>query len=275
MLIFTITLFVTIFISPPKTLAKVVINEILPHPSSGSDWVELYNTEQGEEIDIAGWQIEDSKSTVKTFSDDTKISSSSSFLQVFVSNRLNNGGDLLRLKDESGGVIDEKSYEQDPGIDISIGRYPDGADNWEIILSSTPNGANTSFAPTFTPTPLPTSTPAPTKKPTSTPRPSATSKPQSRSVAVGKTSYVDKAPTSVLFPKSTDNSEDSSNSGIEEEKILGIDILGIEASTEGESSPSSEKKKSAGLLISLIGGGFVCIAGAVILSYKKIRSRCD
>ncbi|MBC8076730.1 MAG: hypothetical protein H7Y32_11700, partial [Chloroflexales bacterium] len=34
----------------------MVLNEYMAHPSSGGDWVELYNTAMVN-VDIGGWQI--------------------------------------------------------------------------------------------------------------------------------------------------------------------------------------------------------------------------
>lgn len=132
-------------------------------------------------------------------------------------------------------------------------------------------------APTFTPTPLPTSTSVPTKKPSNTPRPSATSKPQNSSPLMTKTLSDTKITAVTLFIKSVDNSKSSTSGDIQEEKILGLDISGMDSNAEEgiDSTSSSKQSKPLVLLLGLIGGGFACIFGAVILSIKKIRSRCD
>ncbi len=262
--------FLITFLFPPSTFASVVINEILPHPSSGDDWIELYKTESSE-VDISGWKLEDSTSVMKTFSDGTKIASSASFLQVSLSNRLNNGGDTVKLKDKNDNLIDEKSYSSDPGTDVSLGRYPDGNNNWGVLLSVTPNGSNSNFVPTSTSTPTLTPSPVPTSIPTSspsnTPVPTATPQPTG-----SPTTRPSVTPTKKpgITPRVYDPAEEVITP---REEPTGA-VLG-----EATNSADDVKEKSANnrqgvsllLLLLLLGGGVGCIAGAVILSAKQIR----
>lgn len=247
-----------IFLSHPTiTYASVVINEVLPHPSSGADWIELYKTDSND-VDISGWRIQDSTGDMSPFPEGTKIASSSAFYQVFVSNRLNNGGDNIKLKDKNSTVIDEKSYDKDPGVDISLGRYPDGENNWGVLMSSSPNAPNNSFAPVPTPTPTSVPTSAPASDPTSTPAPSATSQPQNSPTPTKKP--VVKTPTPI---------ETEAELTIEKEEPSGI-VLG---ETATQSAAGRNSKISIALLLLLIGGGTSCIIAAIIVSYKQIRRR--
>lgn len=143
-------LFLILLITPHPVLASsVVINEILVHPSSGSDWVELYNPTDST-IDLTGWSLFDSTSQIKSLSGSLQ---SNSFISFDVSNRLNNGGDSIYLKNQSGLLIDSYSYSVDPGVDVSIGRSPDGS-SWGILTAATKGTANSSPSqPTSTSTP--------------------------------------------------------------------------------------------------------------------------
>lgn len=124
----------------------------MPHPSSGSDWIEIFNPTSSN-LDLAGWNLVDSTSTMKALSGSI---SPGSFVTFDVSNRLNNSGDSVYLKDANGSTIDNYSYSSDPGIDKSIGRSPDGS-NW-IILASTSKGSTNGDLTTPTPSPTPSAT---------------------------------------------------------------------------------------------------------------------
>lgn len=261
MTLFELLLFILFFIiSPAQIYASVVVNEIMPHPSLGVDWIELYSTES-QEVDLSGWKIEDSTGILETFSEGTKIGSSSAFMQISKSNRLNNGGDTVRIKDKLGTVIDEKSYTEDPGIGITIGRYPDGTGNWGVLINASPNGSNSNLAPTATLAPSSTPTLTPTPKLSNTPVPSATSKPQNSATPTGKIS-------------SSITSEPTINSGVQSTDIVNLSpIEGLkEVNVLGESKETDSNKTSLPLLIVLLGGGVVCIAFAVFLSFKQIKS---
>lgn len=146
-LILIIELF--IFIQPVFS-SSLVINEFLSHPSSGNDWIEIYNPTSNN-IDLSSWTLVDSTSTMKTLSGTI---TSNGFTSFDVSNRLNNTGDNIYLKDSSGSTIDSYSYSTDPGTDKSIGRSPDGG-NWTTLTSlskGSSNGNGQSTAPTSTPT---------------------------------------------------------------------------------------------------------------------------
>lgn len=138
------------------------------HPSSGNDWIELYNTTSNN-LDINGWSFVDSTSKIK---DLNGIIEAGGFLVFEVTNRLNNGRDEIFLKDTSDTIIDNYSYSSDPGIDNSIGRIPDG-NNWTNGISPTKGLSNGNTEPNASPTQTPTS--APSSTPTPTPVSSASS----------------------------------------------------------------------------------------------------
>lgn len=162
-------LFIYFLFFPTKVLASsIVLNELLPHPSSANDWIELYNPTSSA-VDLSNWTIVDSTSTIKTLSG---IISPSGFLVFEVTNRLNNSADTIYLKDSSGITIDQYSYSQDPGIDRSYGRSPDGG-SW-ATLSSSKGVSNPSISSPPSPTPSPNPTVGPSPSPTSSPKPNLT-----------------------------------------------------------------------------------------------------
>ncbi len=139
---------------------SVVLNELMPHPSPGSDWIEIYNPTDNN-IDLSNWILVDSTSTMKTLSGSI---SAKGFVTFDVTNRLNNSGDSIYLKDSSSTTIDNYSYSLDPGINKSIGRNPDGG-SWTTLASSSKGTSNGQTPPTANPTPAPTSTTNPTDPP--------------------------------------------------------------------------------------------------------------
>ncbi|PIS08852.1 hypothetical protein COT75_04570 [Candidatus Beckwithbacteria bacterium CG10_big_fil_rev_8_21_14_0_10_34_10] len=140
---------------PKICLAKVYINEFLPHPTSGSDWIELYNSDN-QEVDISGWSFKDDKN-VKIFNSGEVIGPGS-FFNFSYSSWLNNGGDSLLLEDDKGNEIDSYSYSSDPEIGISWGRSPDGG-SFTTFSSPTPGQSNGEAA--FSPSPSPSCSPSP------------------------------------------------------------------------------------------------------------------
>lgn len=153
---------------------SVVLNEFMPHPSLGSDWVEIYNP-GSDNIDLSNWLLVDSTSTMKTLSGNI---TANGFVTFDVTKRLNNSGDSIYLKDPYGNTIDNYSYNSDPGINKSFGKSPDGG-TWTILTSSSKGTSNgeqliPTPSPTPTPSPAPTPTPTPTPKPTGKLSPTAT-----------------------------------------------------------------------------------------------------
>ncbi|OGG26620.1 hypothetical protein A2960_00415 [Candidatus Gottesmanbacteria bacterium RIFCSPLOWO2_01_FULL_39_12b] len=261
---------------PDIVFATVVINEIMPNPSSGDDWIELYKTDQTE-IDLSGWKIEDSTSVAKTFSDGTKIASASSYYQVMLSNRLNNGGDTVKLKDNNGNIINETTYSSNPGEGITLGRFPDGSSNWGILTSSTPNSSNSSLVPSSTPTPSITPTYTPTPKtndtstpkpntPTNTPIPSATPTPN-RILSPTPTPKITKTVTPTKAPNPTVPLTPTPTPTEKAGSVLG--------EQDNASTPSAGNQNKRGWIIVsiLISLGFICIGIAVFLSFKTVARK--
>ena len=95
-----------------RVQAQVVINELYPNPNTNEDeWIELYNNNE-QVTDLAGWELWDQLSTPsKTFSftAETKLNSQE-FLIIPLINKLNNGGDIVILKDANGQEINRLEY---------------------------------------------------------------------------------------------------------------------------------------------------------------------
>lgn len=117
--------------------SDIVINEILSDPEEGEEeWVELFNNTD-REIDLNDWYLEEGSGAK------TKISGKilpKGFLVIEkISGYLNNKGDIVRLIDKEGRIIDEVTYgnfddgnlednapvAKDP---YSLGRKIDGKD---------------------------------------------------------------------------------------------------------------------------------------------------
>lgn len=247
---------------------SVVINELLPHPTSGGDWIELYNKDQIE-VDLEGWKMEDSTSEVEVFATGTKIASGPAFLVVSVGNRLNNGGDTIKLKNSQGADIDVKSYSQDPGEDIAIGRYPDGEDGWGILTSPTKGGANSPLVPTNTPSPTTSPTEAVVPDPTNTPKPEETEKEDKKQKSNPTFSPTTKKTTKEIF------SADDEEENIFESTEFAGSVLGEDQgeATSATDAASQEGKNNPIILIAIfLGGGTILIFAAVILSIKQKKA---
>jgi len=157
----------SIFLFFPKSrLAQVYINEILPDPAgSGNEWVELYNSSPGA-ISLEDWILTDKANKDQSLSGLGEISAGGFVVYEYSGEGwLNNsGGDTVYLKDNSVLEIDNYGYsELEEGE--SVGRSPDGSENWIVFDTPSPGGANPS-SPTTTPTPTSSATGMPTATPT-------------------------------------------------------------------------------------------------------------
>jgi len=132
----------------------VVLNEIMPKPAFGSEWVEFYNM-GGQAVDMSNWQI--SELTASGSENKYKISSlgiyegpsdykiqPKDFLAVkFSGSKLNDTGDTVTLYDPDGNRIDWHKYvASDVKEGKSIARMPDGTGDW-IDPVPTPGEKNT------------------------------------------------------------------------------------------------------------------------------------
>lgn len=160
--LFTILLFL---LSTNSITAQIVINEILPNPSTGSDWVELYS---GADVDISGWILDDEGTSTDVYTIPSGKSigpSSNKFYVIDSGTRLNKSGDTIYLYDSNRSEIDSYTYSGYLGDDISFGRYPDGSVD-KMKCTPTRESANSGcseIAVEPTDSPDPTDTPTPSK----------------------------------------------------------------------------------------------------------------
>lgn len=133
----------------------IKINEIFPYPSSGNEWVELYNT-ASTSISLAGGSLCDNRTVSCTITSlDGTIDPFSWFLISFTGSHLNNtGGDSVILKDPDGTVLDQVTYTT-IAEDQAVARITDGVDtdnvtDWEITTNPTPNELNNIVHPIVT-----------------------------------------------------------------------------------------------------------------------------
>ncbi len=86
------------------------INEFLPDPESGDEWVELFNNSSSQKVSLSDWKLDDIEggSSPQTFKAD--LDANGYFVLYFSGNKLNNSGDSLRLIRPDGVVSDSFNY---------------------------------------------------------------------------------------------------------------------------------------------------------------------
>lgn len=168
-----------------------LITELCPKPSSGSEWIELYNPST-QTVDLSNWQLWDQlsqPSLLYTFSDFSLAPST--FVVVEIGKKLNDTGDGVVLLDLNDSLIDSVSYQTaqldlgysrtalhnlatfewqpaSPNTFISLTISPLQPSPTELLVSPTLPLTNNTTAPTLThtPTTTPTKSPSPSKTPT-------------------------------------------------------------------------------------------------------------
>jgi len=121
---------------------KIAINEIFPSPSTGKEWVELYNN-SGIERDLTGWVIDDSTTTAAkciTISNKSDyIIAPFSYLLLYCSSSvLNNSGDEVYLFSPDNIQQDYYKYTS-TNSDESWNKFTSG---WEKSNEATPGSEN-------------------------------------------------------------------------------------------------------------------------------------
>jgi len=98
----------------------IIINEVLPSPEgpdSEKEWIEIFN-QNNFEVDLSDWQISDASGTIKTytFPIGTKINPQGFIVLYRPTTKitLNNEGDVLKLIQPDGKIIDSVNYEKAP-----------------------------------------------------------------------------------------------------------------------------------------------------------------
>jgi hypothetical protein len=150
---------------PSATVAFVpdglVINEFMADngatiagpDGSNPDWIELYNG-GNESVDLSGMYLTDNLNnpTKWQFPEGTTVGAGG-FLVVWADNASDseglhcgfglraNGETIALFASDGTTLIDSVTYEKQIQ-DVSFGRMPDGSENWEHMLSTTPGWGN-------------------------------------------------------------------------------------------------------------------------------------
>ncbi len=138
----------------------IKINEFVPNPDSGSEWVELYNASSST-VDLAGGTLCDNRTSGScTIAVLGETILPHGFVTVFFgSGRLNNDGDTIILKDASGSVVDVIRYSAGfvaaPEKNQAGARRNDGIDtdtdgDWVVTTQLTPGSSNVIISPVAT-----------------------------------------------------------------------------------------------------------------------------
>lgn len=154
--------------------AQVVINEVSASnwtgPTDGfgerEDWIELYNTTAAA-VDLSGWYLSDSQNnnTKYQIPPGTSIPANGR-LMAWCSGRgsttvpihtnfkiTQSTGERAVLSDASGSIVDNFQFIEPTQADHSWGRTTDGAANWSLFTTPTPNAANAGGGPYYVATP--------------------------------------------------------------------------------------------------------------------------
>ena len=159
-----------------NALSQIVINEYSCSNSSGptdafgeqEDWVELYNA-SGSAIDISGYYLSDKSTNPTKWQIPAGVSvPANGYTMVYGSKRdqvsgaelhpnfslTQTKGEWIILANDLGNIVDELQITQMTKQDHSVGRSTDGAADWKLFTTPTPNSANTGAQPFYTPTPV-------------------------------------------------------------------------------------------------------------------------
>lgn len=124
------------------TVADLVINEVVPDPSSGSEWVELYNPTSGT-VDLSGAYIDDISGgggAPKQIAAGQSIAAGG-YWTMDTTSFFNNGGDDVRLLMPDGStVVDSYTYSSSSS-GMSWYRTPDGG-SWSGTMGTPSKGAS-------------------------------------------------------------------------------------------------------------------------------------
>jgi len=128
-----------------EALGSVLINEI--YINGDPDWIELCNKSH-RDIDLKGWGLSDDANEVrKTIFSESFIIPAGAFQVIEVADELtdfslDNTGEEIVLSLPGGSPADHKVFGE-IGEKWSLGRFPDGTDNW-VIMPTTPGLPNRS-----------------------------------------------------------------------------------------------------------------------------------
>lgn len=254
---------------PATAFATPVINEF--SSSTSDDWIEIYNPD-AVPIDLSIYRIRDSTENNKL-----DLSGSLAPLSLIAfewTNKLNNGGDIIKLVQIfDNSTVDQIIYGNQggliaPDINQSAGRISDGAGNWTVFTTASKNSTNNSSSAFVPPTPTPSKTPIPTKTPTA---PKTVTSQPSKNPTLSKSTST----SSVISRIPTRSSSNTGDSGKIAQSFERNNYIGIRNLTEAPEVSSKTEVKGARdrkfPVITLIGGVLLIFAGVLAFSLRYIN----
>ena len=128
----------------PTPTENVVLNEILFDPSTGTEWVEIYNA-GGTNVDLANWELFDEAGNIEGLTSLGTLNAGSYATLDISPQILNDTGDTVNLRNASDITVDSHAYDgNDSDEDQTIGRDTDGTGNWKTCTTPTKNTTNNS-----------------------------------------------------------------------------------------------------------------------------------
>jgi gliding motility-associated-like protein len=168
-------LFLFLLTSNLYILGQVVINEYSCSNVSGvtdaygerEDWIELYNT-TASSVNLTGWYLSDKASNLTKWMIPSGSVNSNGFKMVYCSKRntvngnqyhpnfslTQTGNDWIILSNPSGIVVDSFKIVHMTKANHSVGRSTNGASDFKLFTTPTPNANNTGAQSFYTPKPV-------------------------------------------------------------------------------------------------------------------------
>jgi len=134
--------------SPVIDWAMIKINEFVSNPTSGNEWVELFNLSEND-IDLTGATICDNREIGCKNIAGTILANSWFYFDLLSTSFLNNDGDSVIVKNPELKSIDRIDYDSiyAPKKGESLARRIDGIGEFAISTQITPGEANVIVAP--------------------------------------------------------------------------------------------------------------------------------
>ncbi len=170
MLFIVFSLLSLLFLLAQPVQAQVIINELMPAPSQGQEWIELFyppTTNQTQaKISLSNWSLWDLEtSSSKIFTLTDQEINPGEYLTIAVTNKLNNSQDGVILKNEAQQIVDQVNYHTSQ-TDLSWMRIPQTSDF--IWSQPSKNLANPEPTAQLTAPPSPTKSQIKKNSPTAT-----------------------------------------------------------------------------------------------------------
>lgn len=139
--------------TPPTTTVPInwmmiKINEFVSNPTTGNEWVELYNLSD-QDVDLFGAKICDNRETACKNLSGSILSHDWFLFDLLTTSFLNNDGDSVILKDPESNTIDRFDYDANsaPQKGQALARKIDGTGELALTIELTPGAANVITAP--------------------------------------------------------------------------------------------------------------------------------